>query len=164
MLDNPSELPLHIDFCFRKSALQRVALSPAPKFSYAIHSSCSTRNLLEQWLENYLKGIHLPPPLTLALSHLSPFSQHILKAIQAVPFGETATYQGIAKTSGHAQACRAAGNICHNNPYPMLIPCHRIIRSNGQIGGFALGSQLKTKLLAFEHKVKKLCARQKTSC
>lgn len=150
MLSDKPKLPLHVVFHAKEGALDRIVLSLAPKFSYEIFAPDQFKLKIKRWLEGYLKGASKRAPLPVDLSLLPPFSQAVLKALCAVPFGQTATYQQIAKRSGNAKACRAVGNICHNNRYPLLIPCHRIIKSDGTLGGFALGSQLKGKLLAFE--------------
>ena len=63
---------------------------------------------------------------------------------------KTVSYAELAEMSGHAGAYRAAGNANGRNPIPIIIPCHRVIRSDGNIGGYSLGTELKTRLLRLE--------------
>ena len=67
-----------------------------------------------------------------------------------VPYGETISYQELARRAGHPQAVRAAGTACGANPLPIIVPCHRITRSDGSIGKFALGDEVKQALLKLE--------------
>jgi O-6-methylguanine DNA methyltransferase len=147
---------LHLTFyAGKQGGLERIFLSTSKKFGYTLRSSHSAGNLdllIRGWLKNYLRGIHLPFPLPLNLSLFPPFSKKTLQTIQNLPFGKTATYRDIAKGAGSPLACRAVGNICHSNPYPLIIACHRVIKSNGDIGKFAFDLSLKKELLAFENR------------
>ena len=89
-------------------------------------------------------------PLPLDFSGLTPFSQKGLKAIQTIPFGQTASYKEIAKCAGNPHAARAIGGVCNRNPFPLVIPCHRIISADHTLGGFAYDLLLKQSLLNFE--------------
>jgi O-6-methylguanine DNA methyltransferase len=81
---------------------------------------------------------------------ITPFRQKVLQELQKVPFGKTLTYGQLASKSGHPNAARAVGSACHINPFPLFIPCHRVIASGGHIGGFAYDIELKKLLLDFE--------------
>ena len=103
-----------------------------------------------KWLEAYAQKRHLPlDQFRLNLSHMTPFSKQALNAIVQVPFGTTCTYGDIASMIGNAKSCRAIGGACHHNPFPLIIPCHRIVTKNG-IGGFAYPVVIKQSLLDFE--------------
>ena len=78
------------------------------------------------------------------------FEKKVWLAALRVPFGETASYSEIARLSGHAGAHRAAGTALGKNPVMMVVPCHRIIKSNGDIGGFSGGKGIKETLLKLE--------------
>lgn len=80
----------------------------------------------------------------------TPFQLAVWEAISAVPHGKTISYVQLAKAAGNAKAIRAAGTACGANPVAVAIPCHRILRSNGELGGFGLGLPLKKRLLAYE--------------
>jgi methylated-DNA-[protein]-cysteine S-methyltransferase len=74
----------------------------------------------------------------------------VYKLLMEIPAGKIATYGDIAKALGHPFAARAVGNILNKNPNPIIVPCHRIICSNGKMGGYAYGSIAKRKLLEKE--------------
>ena len=78
------------------------------------------------------------------------FQQHVWNAIRQVPYGEVQTYQWIADRIGRPKSVRAVGNAVGANPVSILIPCHRIIRSDGRLGGYGGGLERKRRLLALE--------------
>lgn len=80
----------------------------------------------------------------------STFTKKVYLAVAAIPASKTATYGEIARLIGHIGAARAVGTALKNNPYPLLIPCHRVIKSNGDIGYYNGPPGLKAKLLEFE--------------
>lgn len=88
--------------------------------------------------------------------HGTPFQERVWNALMKVSYGETATYGQIAKMAGNPRASRAVGMANHNNRLPIVIPCHRIIGSNGKLVGYALGLDKKEYLLTMElkHKTK----------
>ena len=80
----------------------------------------------------------------------TPFQKRVWKAIASIPQGETRSYAWLAKKAGSPKAYRAAAQACGANPLPRIIPCHRVIASDGSIGGFSGGIALKRKLLRLE--------------
>lgn len=78
------------------------------------------------------------------------FQLSVWKALQAIPFGEKTTYKAIAEVIGHPDATRAVGNAVGANPVAFLIPCHQVIRSDGQLGGYRWGVERKQKMLEWE--------------
>lgn len=78
------------------------------------------------------------------------FQQKVWRQIVKIPYGETKTYKEIAEAIGHHHSFRAVGQACKKNPIPILIPCHRVVRSNGAIGGYSGGERLKKSLLDME--------------
>jgi methylated-DNA-[protein]-cysteine S-methyltransferase len=78
------------------------------------------------------------------------FQQQVWQALLTIPFGETASYLDIALAIGNPKACRAVGAANGKNPIPIVIPCHRIIGSNGKLTGYAGGLPRKMYLLALE--------------
>jgi len=85
-------------------------------------------------------------------SSLSPFQQKVLKAAMKIPYGSVVTYGCLAQKIGCPRGSRAVGNALAKNPFPLVIPCHRIIRGDGKPGGFSAGGgvMLKNKLLEME--------------
>lgn len=85
-------------------------------------------------------------------AHGSDFQRCVWQALEKIPHGETRTYSDIAVAIGKPKAYRAVANACGANPIPLLIPCHRVIRQDGSLGGYNLGIELKKKLLKLESK------------
>jgi len=86
----------------------------------------------------------------LRLDHCSAFQRKVLRAVIAIPRGEVRTYQFIAKQIGNPKAARAVGRALATNPFPLMIPCHRVIRSDGKLGGYQGGVRMKQALLRKE--------------
>ncbi len=76
--------------------------------------------------------------------------QKILKKLLEVPKGQITTYGELAKAVGLKNGQRAVGKIMNRNPYPVIIPCHRVVMSTGKIGGYAYGENIKTSMLSNE--------------
>ncbi len=101
---------------------------------------------------DYLNGAITRLDLPLDLSATTPFQRTVLQAALRVPRGQVVTYAEIAKQIGKPKAFRAVGQALRRNPIPIVIPCHRVIASDGTLGGYAgeMGSQRKIKLLKLE--------------
>ena len=80
----------------------------------------------------------------------TPFERKVWSELAKIPYGQTRSYKEIAQATGHPKAFRAVGNANGNNSIPLIIPCHRVIESNGGLGGFGHGIKVKRKLLDFE--------------
>lgn len=78
------------------------------------------------------------------------FRQAILQQLRQVPAGQTVSYGTLAQQAGFPGAARAVGSVCKRNPLPIIIPCHRVIKSDGRLGGYAFGVKLKQQLLRHE--------------
>ena len=78
------------------------------------------------------------------------FELKVWNQLQRIPRGETRTYKEIAISIGFPNASRAVANACAKNPYPIKIPCHRVIRSDGKLGGYSGDGGIKTKKLLLE--------------
>ncbi|MBI5859458.1 MAG: MGMT family protein [Nitrosarchaeum sp.] len=74
----------------------------------------------------------------------------IYKKLLEVPKGKITTYGELAKAVGLKNGQRAVGKIMNKNPYPVIIPCHRVVKSNGRIGGYAYGEEIKSDMLTRE--------------
>lgn len=78
------------------------------------------------------------------------FARAVLESTARIPYGQVRSYADVARAAGSALAVRAAGNALAQNPFPILIPCHRVVKSGGLLGGFGGGRDLKRKLLTLE--------------
>lgn len=106
-------------------------------------------------LQDYFAGKREDFDLPLAPEG-TPFQQKVWKRLCGIPFGETVSYGEIAKQIGNPQASRAVGLANGSNPIPIVIPCHRVIGSNGNLTGYGGGLPIKEKLLALERKQPRL--------
>ncbi|MDE1810498.1 MAG: MGMT family protein [Candidatus Micrarchaeota archaeon] len=90
------------------------------------------------------------------LSHgLTPFQAKVLLIVSTVPMGKTVTYKQLARMAGRPKAYRAVGTALNRNPFPVRIPCHRVVRSDGDIGGYFYGKRKKMELLVREGAIKR---------
>lgn len=88
--------------------------------------------------------------MKIKISHTCITDQEVYDLLSKIPPGKISTYGDIAKALGHPKAARAIGRIIANNPNPISIPCHRVVKSNGEIGGYAHGEQRKREILEME--------------
>jgi methylated-DNA-[protein]-cysteine S-methyltransferase len=84
------------------------------------------------------------------LSETTPFQQRVLEVVKRIPRGEVRPYAWVAREVGSSKAFRAVGNVMANNPVPLLIPCHRVVKNDGTVGSYAFGASEKEKLLRLE--------------
>ncbi len=101
-------------------------------------------------LDQYFAGQrhNFDVPLDLRLS--AGFRQEVLTLLQQIGYGRTRSYASIATAAGRPRAVRAVGTACATNPLPVVVPCHRVVRSDGSPGGYAGGAEAKHALLALE--------------
>jgi len=121
---------------------------PAAQFDRALF------NAVQDGIAAYFAGerIELGPEIPVDLDALNPFNRSVLVACRQVQLGRTISYSGLAKMLGKPTAARAVGNALAKNPLPLIIPCHRIIRTDGKLGGFSAlgGLTLKKRMLELE--------------
>lgn len=101
-------------------------------------------------LDRYLKGQKVEFDIDIDISGESPFTQKVLLELRKIPYGQLQSYLSIGKQLGYTKAARAIGQAVKRNPIPIIIPCHRVIREDGSLGGFSLGIEIKKRLLVLE--------------
>jgi O-6-methylguanine DNA methyltransferase len=106
------------------------------------------REVLSQ-LKKYLNGELKRFDCSLDLRG-TPFQRKVWRALAEIPYGQTRSYKEIAEAIGHPKAFRAVGSANGSNSVPLILPCHRVIESNGGLGGFGHGLKAKNQLLDFE--------------
>lgn len=84
---------------------------------------------------------------------LTPFQVKVLRTVLEIPFAQVRSYKWVAKKIGTPAAARAVGHALNKNPFPLFIPCHRVVASNGKIGGYKRGINAKKRLLNLEKKI-----------
>ena len=100
-------------------------------------------------VEEYLQGARTEFGLPLNLQG-TPFQLDVWNVLLAIPYGQTRSYRQIAEAVGRPRAARAIGQANHHNPVWIVVPCHRVIQSDGSLGGYGGGVELKRRLLALE--------------
>lgn len=123
-------------------------LQPNQIIPYETRETSLIQNAYQQ-LKEYFQGERQTFQLPLA-PKWTPFQQKVWKTLQTIPYGETWSYLQMAKAIGNPKACRAVGMANHRNPIGIIIPCHRVIGSNGDLVGYASGLDMKRYLLNLE--------------
>jgi methylated-DNA-[protein]-cysteine S-methyltransferase len=101
-------------------------------------------------LEEYFGGRRREFDLPLDLSLSKGFRQLVQRHLPDIGYGQTSTYGRVAELVGNPKAVRAVGTACATNPLPVVVPCHRVLRSDGTLGGYAGGAAAKMTLLSLE--------------
>ena len=89
---------------------------------------------------------------------MKSFAARVYQVVLSIPLGQVRSYKWVAQKAGSARACRAVGQILKRNPYPLIIPCHRVTRSDRKIGGYVFGIRKKKLLLKLEKELVKCLA------
>ena len=126
--------------------LDDLAARVSPRVLEAPRELDESRRELDLYFEGRLDSFDLPLDWQLSQG----FRLRVLHAIAAIPYGETRTYTEMASTAGNERAVRAAGTACGRNPLPLVVPCHRVLRTGGALGGYGGGLPMKQGLLELE--------------
>jgi methylated-DNA-[protein]-cysteine S-methyltransferase len=119
------------------------------RFSSKIIKKPGANQKVLSQLKNYAEGRLKDFDCSLDLGG-TPFQRKVWEELMKIPYGETRSYRDVARAIGHPKAFRAVGNANGSNPVPVIVPCHRVIESNGGLGGYGQGIDVKKKLLDFE--------------
>jgi len=119
------------------------------RVNQAVHSNDLLPGLVER-LKSYFGGGKISFPDVIDLSEATPFQRKVWQAARLIPYGETRSYRWLAEKIGKPKAARAVGQALGRNPLPIIVPCHRVVASNGGLGGFTGGVEIKKRLLELE--------------
>jgi len=128
------------------AAMERIARDLSPRILGSARRTQDARRELEEYFEGKRRRFDLKVDRRL----IHGIAREVLAATSRVPFGRVTTYGELAGRIGHPKAARAVGNALGSNPIPIVIPCHRVLRAGGALGGYAGGLDRKTRLLALE--------------
>jgi methylated-DNA-[protein]-cysteine S-methyltransferase len=92
---------------------------------------------------------------------MTPFARKVYRIVSGIPIGQVRTYKWVAQKAGKPGACRAVGQVLKRNPYPLIIPCHRVIKSDNKPGGYVFGANKKKLLLGMEKEILKCLGTRK---
>jgi methylated-DNA-[protein]-cysteine S-methyltransferase len=135
------EFAEHID-----DALIELAANVSPRLLESARTTDRVRRQLEEYFDRRRRTFDLP----VDLSSIHGFSRKVLRATSHIPFGSVTTYRDVAGVAGNPKAMRAAGNALGSNPVPIVVPCHRVIRTDGGLGGYGGRLDRKITLLRLE--------------
>jgi methylated-DNA-[protein]-cysteine S-methyltransferase len=126
--------------------LEELARRVSPRVLEAPAKLDPVRRELDEYFEGRRQRFETP----IDWSYLAGFTREVLRATAAIDYGEVSTYAGVAEAAGSPRAVRAAGNALGANPMPVVVPCHRVLRTGGMLGGYTGGVERKEFLLRLE--------------
>jgi len=129
-----------------EALLEDLAERVSPRVLEAPARLDEERRQLERYFEGRLDRFRVRVDLRLG----DGFRLRVLRTIAAIPYGRTASYAEVAARAGNRRAVRAAGTACGRNPVPLVVPCHRVLRSSGALGNYGGGAEMKRALLRLE--------------
>jgi methylated-DNA-[protein]-cysteine S-methyltransferase len=136
----------YLDFLPFDQALEHLSRRLSPRIVEAPARLDEVRRQLDEYFAGRSGGFDLPIDLSLAHG----FGRRVLQAAARIPFGRVETYRTVARRAGNERASRAAGNALGANPIPIVVPCHRVVRTGGGLGGYTGGIHRKEFLLSLE--------------
>lgn len=128
------------------AVLETIASRVSPR---VLHAPARLDDAARQ-LEEYFAGRRRRFDLAVDLRLAPPFRRVVLEHLRTIGYGRTESYATVAAASGRPAAVRAVGTACATNPVPVVVPCHRVVRSDGTLGGYLGGLDVKRALLALE--------------
>ena len=133
----------------RKKAIGSLLRSLPQGASFRIERNKVNEKILDS-LKRAIKGREFIDEYELVIDRIPGFHRKFYESLRKVPRGRVISYGELARASGSEGAARAVGNAMHDNPFPLIIPCHRVIKSNLELGGFGGGEHLKKRILVDE--------------
>jgi methylated-DNA-[protein]-cysteine S-methyltransferase len=128
------------------SVLERLAARVSPRIVEASLALEGMTRELEEYFDGGRRRFQLPLDWTL----VGPFGRRVLAVTSEIPYGRVSSYREVAAEAGSPRGSRAAGNALGANPLPIVVPCHRVLRSGGALGGYGGGVERKRWLLELE--------------
>jgi methylated-DNA-[protein]-cysteine S-methyltransferase len=135
---------------FEREDHDAVLSALAGSISPRILASGRRTDTVARQLDEYFAGQRHDFDVSVDLQLVHGFRRAVIAHLQQIPYGATESYATVARAAGSAGAVRAAGTACGHNPVPVVVPCHRVIRSDGSIGQYRGGPEMKAALLAME--------------
>jgi methylated-DNA-[protein]-cysteine S-methyltransferase len=128
------------------TVLQSLATRISPRILRAPRRLDAAASQLDDYFAGRRRSFQLPLDLRLSTG----FRRSVLDHLRGIAYGTTESYATVAAATGHATAVRAVGSACATNPLPVVVPCHRVLRSDGSLGGYLGGLAVKRALLDLE--------------
>lgn len=148
MLNKLPQVLLQVEV--RSKKIQRSQITLAGSFQLQITGDNALTALINDWLKAYADNTPLPTLPFDFSEEMTPFSKQVLNGLGSIPKGSILSYSELGRHIGKPLASRAVGSALSKNPFPLFLPCHRVIRSNGNLGGFTPDIEIKKHLLEYE--------------
>jgi methylated-DNA-[protein]-cysteine S-methyltransferase len=116
-----------------------------------LHPKGKVPELFKEQMNKYFSGVLKEISQDIVFLHGTAFEQAVWLCLREIPYGETRSYKWVAEKVGNPKAVRAVGQALSKNPVPIVLPCHRVIESDGSIGGYSSGVDIKRRLLDLEY-------------
>ena len=134
---------------FKKSYLVGISFDRPPEIPLRQHTDIAAHAVKE--LSEYFRKERRLFSVNTAFQEGTDFEQRVWSTLTDIPYGETRSYKWLAERTGNQKAARAVGTALGKNPLPIIFPCHRIIESDGSLGGYTPGTDIKRRLLEIEY-------------
>jgi len=141
--------PGYLNLDIGKNGLRAISFNPEKQKDLAKLMTAERKKLLGQMRKYFLKR-RINFRVKIDWQNIPNFTRTVLEETKRIPYGEVRSYSEIAKILGLKQGARAVGQALGKNPMPIVVPCHRVIKSDGGLGGFGWGLQWKKRLLELE--------------
>ena len=137
---------VQVSYADPEQALAELAQAVSPRVLRDGNRLDEPRRQLDEYFAGTRRGFDLPLDLRLSTG----FRRRVLDQLRGIDYGSTRSYADVAAAAGSPRAVRAVGSACATNPLPVVVPCHRVVRSDGSPGGYAGGPEAKRLLLELE--------------
>lgn len=135
---------------FARQGYDEVLVDLAGRVSPRVLEAPARLDAAARELDEYFAGRRSSFDVELDLRLATGFRREVLGQLRTIRYGSTASYGAVAAAAGHSRAARAVGSACRTNPLPLLVPCHRVLRSDGTVGEYVGGTDTKRALLRLE--------------
>lgn len=153
---DPADLLARLDLAASAAGITHVTFRRSRDGASSAQATGQIGKLLRQAREElagYLAGERTFFTVPVDLSRLPPFERAALEVAARIPYGEVRSYKWIAEQLGHPDAARDVGGAMAANPVPIIVPCHRVVKTDGGLGGYSFGLMRKEALLNLERRV-----------
>ncbi len=138
-----------LELCLSDRGVQSVSYIKAPSSVQDCSNERLAKSLIQE-LDRYFSGHLVSFSVPLDPASGTPFQRQVWSELTKIPYGRTRSYREVAKAVGNPRGARAIGSANRANRIPILVPCHRVIKSDGSLGGYGSGLDIKTALLELE--------------
>lgn len=150
---HPSGPKIRVIFYVRANFIEKIELLGGKETgtSWEIRGDKQLNTVIDEWMKQYCLGCSPDIALPLGNNSQTVFAEKVLTYLPEIPYGTSICYSELAKKVGCPKGARAVGSACGKNPFPLVVPCHRVLAKGDVLGGFSCGIELKSALLKHEN-------------